>query len=128
MSKTPGGYAQSKFRVREDLSVTHFDMLESFACSGTWWTGVERRAIATEARAARDCALCSERKAELSPIASHSSSRALVDTPRNLSDETLRAIAKNGGVVMINFGDTFIDPRKATRWGVFWDVASHLGA
>src|ERR1700733_5244537 len=36
-------------------------------------------------------------------IASHSSARALCDVPRNLTDDQLRALAKNGGVAMINF-------------------------
>jgi len=34
-------------------------------------------------------------------IFSHSGSRVLADTPRNLSDETLRALAANGGIVMV---------------------------
>ena len=42
-------------------------------------------------------------------IASHSSCRALAHHPRNLSDEQLRAIAKNGGVVGINFYPVFLD-------------------
>lgn len=32
-------------------------------------------------------------------IASHSSARALADVPRNMDDETLRALAENGGVM-----------------------------
>jgi membrane dipeptidase len=44
-------------------------------------------------------------------IASHSSARALCDVPRNLSDDQLRAIAKNGGVVMVNFFPAYIDPK-----------------
>jgi len=36
-------------------------------------------------------------------IASHSSARALVDAPRNMTDERLRAVTKNGGVVQVNF-------------------------
>jgi membrane dipeptidase len=34
-------------------------------------------------------------------IASHSSARALCDSPRNLSDEMLKAMKKNGGVVQV---------------------------
>jgi membrane dipeptidase len=45
-------------------------------------------------------------------IASHSSARALADHPRNMTDDMLRAIARNGGVVMVNFYDGFIDSRK----------------
>ncbi|MBI3654486.1 MAG: membrane dipeptidase [Acidobacteria bacterium] len=46
-------------------------------------------------------------------IASHSSCRTLANHTRNMTDDMLRAIAKNNGVVMINFYDGFIDPRKA---------------
>ena len=42
-------------------------------------------------------------------IASHSSCRALASHPRNLTDAQLRAIAKNGGVVGINFFPVFLD-------------------
>jgi len=42
-------------------------------------------------------------------IASHSSCRAIARHPRNLSDTQLRAIAKNGGVVGINFYPVFLD-------------------
>jgi membrane dipeptidase len=46
-------------------------------------------------------------------IASHSSARAIASHTRNVNDEILRGIAKNGGVVMVNFYDGFIDPKKA---------------
>jgi membrane dipeptidase len=42
-------------------------------------------------------------------IASHSSARALVDAPRNMTDEMLQAVAKNGGVVQVNFYSGFVD-------------------
>lgn len=50
-------------------------------------------------------------------IASHSSARALTHHPRNMSDHMLRAVAKNGGVVQVNFYDGFIDEnyRKAAE-------------
>lgn len=44
-------------------------------------------------------------------IASHSSARALADHPRNIPDDLLRRIAKNGGVVMVNFYPVFIDQK-----------------
>ena len=46
-------------------------------------------------------------------IASHSSARALADHPRNMTDDMLKAMGKNGGVVMVNFYDGFLDPAKA---------------
>ncbi len=48
-------------------------------------------------------------------IASHSSCRALQNLPRNMSDEMLRAVAKNRGVVCINFYPLFLggpQPKK----------------
>ena len=50
-------------------------------------------------------------------IASHSSARALTNHPRNMTDDMLRAVAKNGGVVQVNFYNAFIDDdyRKAAE-------------
>lgn len=55
-------------------------------------------------------------KASRAPvIASHSSARALTQSPRNMTDDMLRAVAANGGLVMVNFFSAFIDEefRKA---------------
>jgi membrane dipeptidase len=48
-------------------------------------------------------------------IASHSSARALVNHPRDMTDDMLRAVAQNGGVVDVNFFSGFVDEnyRKA---------------
>lgn len=46
-------------------------------------------------------------------IASHSSCRALSDVARNMTDDMLRALAKNGGVVGINFGEGFVNQKDA---------------
>jgi membrane dipeptidase len=48
-------------------------------------------------------------------IASHSSARALTNHPRNMTDDMLRAVARGGGVVMVNFYSAFVDEawRKA---------------
>jgi membrane dipeptidase len=46
-------------------------------------------------------------------IASHSSCRALADSPRNLSDDMLRKLAQNGGVIMINFYSGYVDMEAA---------------
>jgi membrane dipeptidase len=41
-------------------------------------------------------------------IASHSSCRAISHHPRNMTDDMLRALAKNGGVIMINYEVSFL--------------------
>lgn len=46
-------------------------------------------------------------------IASHSSCRAISDVPRNMTDDMIRALAKNGGVIGINFGEGFLSPKDA---------------
>jgi membrane dipeptidase len=46
-------------------------------------------------------------------IASHSSCRALTNVPRNLTDDMLKALAQNRGVVMINFYNGFINTEYA---------------
>ncbi len=51
-------------------------------------------------------------------IASHSCARALTRSPRNLTDDQLRAIAQRNGVVMVNFYPAFIDD----TWRLAWDA------
>ena len=44
-------------------------------------------------------------------IASHSSVKSLCDIPRNMDDQMLRALARKGGVVFINFAVIYLDPK-----------------
>lgn len=46
-------------------------------------------------------------------FASHSSCRAISRIPRNMSDDMIRALAKNGGVIHINFGCEFLSQKSA---------------
>jgi membrane dipeptidase len=45
-------------------------------------------------------------------IASHSCCRALCDNPRNLTDDMIRALAKNGGVLQMCFVSGYLKPPK----------------
>ncbi|HZR24532.1 MAG TPA: dipeptidase [Vicinamibacterales bacterium] len=60
-------------------------------------------------------------------IASHSSCRAIDQHPRNMTDDMLRALAKNGGVVQINYEISFLSEafRTATKPA---DVQAQLDA
>jgi membrane dipeptidase len=46
-------------------------------------------------------------------IFSHSSARALTDVPRNVPDDMLKAVAANGGIVMVTFVPGFVAPEVA---------------
>ncbi len=50
-------------------------------------------------------------------IASHSSCRALASHPRNLTDAQLEALARNGGVVGVNFFPVFLDEHFCAQYG-----------
>ncbi len=56
-------------------------------------------------------------------IASHSSARAVAAAPRNIPDDLLRAIAANGGVVMVNCYPAFL----SDAWRA-WDAARTAAA
>ncbi|MEQ1922168.1 MAG: dipeptidase [Pyrinomonadaceae bacterium] len=44
-------------------------------------------------------------------IASHSGARGVNDHTRNVPDDVLKRVAKNGGVIMVNFYPSFLDAR-----------------
>ncbi len=52
-------------------------------------------------------------------IASHSSVYNLCPHPRNLKDDQIKAIAKNDGVIQINFNSGFIDPTSEKKEAAF---------
>ena len=53
-------------------------------------------------------------------IASHSSSRALTNHPRNMTDDMLREIGRRGGVVMVNYYSAFVDE----KWRLAYEAQS----
>ncbi len=61
-------------------------------------------------------------------IASHSSCRKFTpDFERNMDDDMLKVLGENGGVIMINFGSTFIDQKvKDDRWQLGLDMNAYL--
>jgi membrane dipeptidase len=63
---------------------------------------------ATTMRDALDCS-------EAPVIFSHSSCRAVADSPRNVPDDVLRRLPDNGGVCMITFVPSFVSP-EVVEW------------
>ena len=70
-------------------------------------------------------------------FASHSSCRALSNIPRNMTDEMIRAMARKGGVIQINFGCDFLSqryadairrtPKQKPAPATLDDVVAHIG-
>ena len=59
-------------------------------------------------------------------IASHSSARALTNHPRNMTDDMLRALARNGGVIQITFVDSFISQELLELAAICEEVANSI--
>ena len=58
-------------------------------------------------------------------IASHSNSREVCNHPRNMTDDMIKALADNGGVMGMNFAPMFIHSTQATISGVV-DHIDHI--
>ncbi len=59
-------------------------------------------------------------------IASHSNCRALVDSPRNLTDDQIKAIARKGGVIGMNAYAAFVAGDYKKRRAGVEDLLNHL--
>ena len=62
-------------------------------------------------------------------IASHSLARSVKDSPRNMSDEMIKAMAKNGGVIQVSFYAKHLDNRFSDQFDqVMLQAAPQLAA
>lgn len=59
-------------------------------------------------------------------IASHSSAFAVAQHPRNVPDDVLKLVAKNRGVIMVNFFSGFIVPEGARQMASMFDSVRKL--
>ena len=82
--------------VRAAFAESHQRFWDRLAAPGTWWTGAERVAIAREARAARDCPYCRERKAVRSPHTVRGGHTAATELPP-AAVEVIHAVMTDAG-------------------------------
>lgn len=113
------------------LTLTHSGNNEICDSSGTTekrWGGVskfgikvikemERLGILVDVSHISDLAFWDVIKHSTQPIvASHSNCRALANHPRNLTDDMIKAVAKTGGVVQVNFYPLFLSDSYAKEY------------
>ncbi len=75
----------------------------------------------------KDAMLDAVRLSAVPVIASHSSMHALMDHPRNLDDEQLRALAANGGVVQVVALGAFLTESARRRSGEYRNIRNSFG-
>jgi membrane dipeptidase len=92
----------------DDANVPHHNGLTTFGYDVI--AEMNRLGMMIDVSHASDKTLADVLAATRAPIlASHSAARALTNSPRNLTDDQLRALAANGGAIMVNFYSAFID-------------------
>jgi membrane dipeptidase len=92
----------------EDLGLSDFGREVVAACN--------RLGMMIDVSHASDKSFADVLKATKAPIiASHSCCRAICDSPRNLSDEMIRALAANGGVIQICFLSDYVRTPKPNQ-------------
>ena len=71
MDKATSLYPDAQIAIRDDILSEQSRAWNHIASPGSWYSGVERLAIAQAAREAHSCALCRTRAGALSPNAVH---------------------------------------------------------
>jgi membrane dipeptidase len=127
-----GGPIEGSLRLLRDfyrlgiryMTLTHSDnndLCDSSTSPGPKWNGLSelgksvvkemnRLGMIVDVSHISDRAFWDVLEVSRTPImASHSCVRSLCNTPRNLSDEMIKALAKKGGVIQVNFFGGFLD-------------------
>jgi hypothetical protein len=94
MEATPS--FETHYAIREDLRSCHEVVWEHIARPGTWWSARDRGAIAQEARNARTCTLCAQRKQAMSPFAVNGDHDSTGELAPEVEDVVHRVITDPG--------------------------------
>ncbi len=91
-------YNNVSFPVRQDITEAHQKYWRTLAQPGSWWTGAERVAIASESRAALACDYCRARRDALSPYNFPGEHFRQSDLPEVAVDAVHRIITDQGRI------------------------------
>ncbi len=98
------------FHVRGDLSAALHEVWGRLARPGTWWSGLERVAIAAETRHALDCEFCARCKQSLSPFSVEGSHEPSSSEPLPLSAvEAIHRIVNDSGRLTPGWFEQILD-------------------
>ncbi len=88
----------SPYPIRDDLKSALATAVDEVAQVGAWLTGVQRLAVAREARHAWDCKLCQRRKEALSPYAIEGEHDHLGELPEAWVEAIHRIVTDSGRI------------------------------
>lgn len=91
-------FAAAPVPVREDIAAALPQVWARIGEPGTWLTAEDRVAIAAEARNARHCTLCAERKEALSPYALKGQHESLGNLPEDKVEMIHRIMTDSGRI------------------------------
>lgn len=124
-------YASSEVPVRDDIAEAHRHAWGHLASAGCWFSGAERIALAAEARNARRCPLCEERKQALSPASVVGPHRGLGALDERVIDVVHRVTTDPGRLtqrwfeeVMASAGERFSDAHYVELIGAVTTLVS----
>ncbi len=121
----PISYAAADLPVRAEITAAHNRFWQRLALPGCWFTGSERVAIAAEVRKARDCALCRQRKAALSPMhvdGAHDNTGQL----RDVVVEAVHRITTDSGRLTRSWFDSLL--KQGLTEGEYVEIIGTVGA
>jgi hypothetical protein len=87
---------ESPYPVRDDLRDALVQAWERVSRPGSFWSGAERIAIATEVRHARTCAFCAINRKAVSPFATDGRHESITDLPDSVVDVVHRMVTDQG--------------------------------
>lgn len=120
-------YDDAPVTVRDDLVAAHQQVWDRLASAGTWLDGATRLKVAAEARHARNCPLCAERKDALIP----NSIKGSHDTLGELSDdrvEMIHRIVSDPGRLTQSWANSILETVPDTEYVEIVSIIAHITA